>query len=101
MCVCELCTHVSVLYKKRQRKSERQRHREKDEWTTGGSICYSSSHCITTPRAQFAVEFLIAMLRSLSRALKWYEQCVHEKEVLKCFWKESAHIKTLPCQKGK
>jgi hypothetical protein len=63
---------VSVLYKKRQRKSERYREtkREKEEWTTGGSICYFSSQCITTPRAKFAVVFLIAMLRVLSRALK-------------------------------
>jgi hypothetical protein len=90
---------VSVLYKKRQRKSER--HREKEEWTTGGSICYFSSHCITTSRAQFVVVFLIAMLSSLSRALKWYEQHVHGKKVLECFRKDSANIKTLPCQKRK
>jgi len=69
----------------RERVRDRQRHKEKEEWTTGGSICYSSSHCITTPTAQFAVVFLIAMLRSLSWALKCYEQCVHEKEVLECF----------------
>ena len=71
VCVCELCMSVSVLnIRDRERVRDAERHREKEEWTTGGSICYFSSHCITTPRAQVAVVFLIAMLRSLSRALK-------------------------------
>ena len=73
-----------MLYKQRQRKREKktktQRERRKDKRRKYFLHLLSLYNHI---KNIVGIVFLIAMLRSLSRALKWYDKLVHEREVQK------------------